>query len=200
MAKKILGIVGSYRKSGTIDSLVSEVLSAAQERGAETEKIYLTDRQIEFCTNCRRCTQAPGCEPGKCIHNDDVADILARCGKADGIVIGAPVNFYNVNAVTRKFMERLTCLAYWPWGQPAPKWRSKVRNKQAVLITSTAMPAIFGRVLTGALRALKITAQCLGAKPVATIFVGMIAQQEHAPAPSRAIRKARDAGAKLASP
>ena len=43
MGKRILGIVGSYRRNGTIDSLVTTVLSAAEEHGAETEKIYLID-------------------------------------------------------------------------------------------------------------------------------------------------------------
>jgi len=32
MGKKVLGIVGSYRKGGIIDSLVTETLSPARER------------------------------------------------------------------------------------------------------------------------------------------------------------------------
>jgi FMN-dependent NADH-azoreductase len=198
MTRKILGIVGSYRKNGIIDSLVSEALASAQEHGAETEKIYLIDSHIEFCTNCRTCTQEPGPEPGTCIHNDDMTDILARYLEADGVVIGAPVNCFNVNAVTRKFMERLTRFAYWPWGQPGPKMREKSRVKKAVLITSTAMPAFAGRFFTGALRALRLTARTLGAKPIASIFVGMIAQQEKAKPSYKALRKAREAGRKLA--
>jgi multimeric flavodoxin WrbA len=198
MAKRIFGIVGSYRRNGIIDTLVSETLASAQEHGAETEKIYLIDSHIEFCTNCRTCTQEAGTEPGTCIHNDDMADILARCLKSDGLVIGAPVNFFNVNAVTRKFMERLVCFAYWPWGQTSPKMRKKGGNKKAVLITSTAMPAFAGRFFTGALRALRLTAQTLGAKPVASIFAGMIAQQEKAKPSYKALRKAREAGRKLA--
>ena len=52
----ILGIVGSYRKGGTIDQAVSSVLAAARTNGAETKKIYLKDLNIRFCNNCRRCT------------------------------------------------------------------------------------------------------------------------------------------------
>jgi multimeric flavodoxin WrbA len=118
MAKRILGIVGSYRKNGTIDTLVTEVLSSAEEQGALTEKIYLLDKHIEFCTNCRTCTQNPGAERGECIHHDDMAGILDRYDGSDGIVIGAPVNCFNLNALTRRFMERLVCFTYWPWGQP----------------------------------------------------------------------------------
>ena len=57
---KLLGIVGSYRRDGIIDSAVSEVLKGAGDRGAEAEKIYLLDYQIEFCRNCRSCMQEPG--------------------------------------------------------------------------------------------------------------------------------------------
>lgn len=38
MGKRIPGIVGSYRKNGVIDTLVTNVLSAAEEQGAETEE------------------------------------------------------------------------------------------------------------------------------------------------------------------
>ena len=68
MGKKILGIVGSYRRNGTIDTLVTEVLSSARAAGAETEKIYLLDKHIEFCTNCRTCTQKPGPERGHYLY------------------------------------------------------------------------------------------------------------------------------------
>lgn len=46
MAKKILGIVGSYRKNGIIDRMVTETLSSAAAMGAVTHKIYLTDMHI----------------------------------------------------------------------------------------------------------------------------------------------------------
>ncbi len=128
-----------------------------------------------------------------------MADLLARYLKYDGVVIGAPVNFYNVNAVTRKFMERLVCFAYWPWEGRSPHMREKSRGKNAVLITSTAMPAFMGRFFTGALRALKLTAQTMGAKPVAFIFVGMIAQKEKAKPSDKTLRKAREAGRRLAA-
>jgi hypothetical protein len=48
MVRRITAVVGSYRKGGTIDSIVSEILSAAGEAGAETHKIYLADKRIEL--------------------------------------------------------------------------------------------------------------------------------------------------------
>lgn len=199
MAKRILGIVGSYRRNGTIDTLVTEVLSSAKEQGAETEKIYLLDKHIEFCTNCRTCTQKTGTERGECVHQDDMAGILDRYDASDGIVIGAPVNCFNLNALTRRFMERLVCFTYWPWGQPAYKLRKKSGGKKAVLITSSAMPAIMGRIFTGAPRALRIIAEVMGARPVAMLFAGLSANKEKAALPDRMLRRARDAGRNLAT-
>ena len=199
MAKRILGIIGSYRKGGVIDTLVSEVLSSAQEQGALTSKIYLKDSNIEFCTNCRECTQQAGSEPGECILKDDMNTILTQCHNADAIVLGAPVNFYNVNAITRRFIERLVRFAYWPWGSRGPQPRKKTMTKKAVLITSSAAPAIIGQMFTGALRALRIAVKIMGARPVATIFVGMIAVNKYASVPEKAMRKARKVGYSLAT-
>jgi multimeric flavodoxin WrbA len=199
MAKKILGIVGSYRKNGIIDCMVTEVLSSAEALGATTNKIYLSDAHIEFCKNCRQCTQEPGVESGKCVHSDDFNAIMSEWKECDGLVVGAPVNFFNVTAVTRKFMERLACFSYWPWGQAGPKVRSKVKGKRAVLITSAAMPAFMGRLFTGAPRALRLIAETMGAKPVKTIFIGLAAQKEHPVLSENAIRKAQAAGRQLAA-
>lgn len=88
MAKRILGIVGSYRKNGIIDCLVTETLSSAEALGATSKKIYLSDAHIEFCKNCRQCTQEPGVAPGKCIHSDDLNTILGEWKECDGLVIG----------------------------------------------------------------------------------------------------------------
>ena len=46
MAKKVIGIVGSYRKGGIIDTSVSGVLQGAEQAGAETKKIYLLDKHV----------------------------------------------------------------------------------------------------------------------------------------------------------
>ena len=200
MGKKILGIVGSYRRKGTIDTLVSEVLSAAASEGAETEKIYLLDSHIEFCTNCRSCAQQPGPARGACIHHDDMAHVLDKCGTVDGIVFGAPVNCFNLNALTRRFMERLLCLTYWPWGAMTYQVRQKDRGKKAVLITSSAMLAIMGRFFTGAPRALRVIAETMGARPVALLFAGLSAQKQIPVVPKRMLKKAREAGRMLAAP
>ncbi len=193
----ILGIVGSYRKGGTIDQAVSSALATAQSNGADTKKIYLKDLNIEFCNNCRTCTQKTGEVPGQCHLEDDMPELIKEIESAEAYVIGAPVNVGNANALTQRFLERLVCYSYWPWGQAAPKMRKSAPAKTAVLITSSAMPALMGRFLTGSLRGLKLGVKMIGAKPVATIFIGLSAMHEKQALRKPTLRKIQNSAKKL---
>jgi multimeric flavodoxin WrbA len=198
MQKRIIGVVGSYRKGGSVDVLVDEALRGAQEAGAAVEKIYLIDRDIKYCTNCRKCTQDPGEAPGKCIHDDEMRAILDKCLDADGLVLGSPVNFFNVTAVTRCFMERLVCLAYWPWhSHSGPVMRNKKITKKAVLITAAGMPTFLIPLFTDALKALRQFAKALGAKPVAKIYVGLAGDSPTPALSAKILHRARSAGKNL---
>lgn len=196
---KIIAIVGSYRKGGVVDTVTDAVLDAARQDGAETEKVYLIDRHIEFCTNCRTCTQTEGSEPGTCQLEDDLQEILARIAEADGLVIGSPMNFFTVTAVTKRFVERLVCFAHWPWGAGIPKTRSRPKDKLAVVIGSAAAPAVMARTMTGMVRLLKSVAGLLGARTIGVVFVGMAAAQPEPRISRRTLRKAERLGRKLAA-
>ncbi len=198
IGKRVVGIVGSYRKDGYVDSAINEVLSGARDCGAETEKVFLLDQHIEFCTNCRNCMQEPGSERGNCILEDDMKSILNKIDCADAIVIGAPVNCGDVNALTRKFFERCVGYAYWPWGTTIPKMRKRKRTKKAVLVSSSAAPGWYSRIFTRAMGSLKNLAKLLGAKPVGTLFLGFI-NQEEVRLSDKIRHKARVLGAKLAA-
>jgi multimeric flavodoxin WrbA len=199
MPKTIIAIVGTYRKGGVIDTAVDEILRAARDGGAQTSKIYLVDKHIEFCTNCRTCMQQPGLTRGTCRHSDDMAGILDQVDFADGLVLASPVNFYNVTAVTRRFMERLSVYGYWPWGKGAPKFRIAKSGKKALLVTSSAAPAFIGKIFyRPALTALKGIAQCFGAKVIAKLYLGMVAQQPDATFDKKDFARAYSAGLKLA--
>jgi hypothetical protein len=87
MSSKVVAIIGSYRKGGTIDTAVEAVLEGAREKGAQTHTIYLTDQHLEFCTNCRQCTQTPGEERVKCAQQDDLESILKEIEAADAMCL-----------------------------------------------------------------------------------------------------------------
>jgi multimeric flavodoxin WrbA len=199
MITKVVAIVGSYRKGGTIDTAVEEVLKGAREKGAETVTFYLTEKHIEFCTNCRSCVQTPGEERGKCVQQDDLEPMLQEIESADALVLGSPVNCYNVTAIFRRFLERLLGYAYWPWDKAVPAGRKKKPSKKAVLVASSAAPGIFIPIATGAARALRLTAGMLGAKTVGKMWIGLIADKPHHELSARNREKARQLGRNLVS-
>jgi hypothetical protein len=197
MARKVVAIVGSYRKGGAVDTAVDAVLAGARKHGAETNKLYLVDKRIEHCQNCRACTQAEGEKRGTCAINDDMAAILPEIESADALVLSSSVNFYNVTAIFRVFLERLVGCAYWPWGQPSPKPRSKQLPRKAVLIASCAAPGFLLPLATGASRALGIAAKCLGARPVAKLWIGLAAQSPTPQLSGSVLRRAERIGEQL---
>jgi len=197
MAVKVVAVTGSYRSGGTVEAAVAAVLEGARAAGAETSTIRLLDQHIEFCTNCRACTQAAGERRGGCAQNDDMAAILGRIEAADAIVLAAPVNFYNVTALFRRFLERLACYAYWPWGAHGPVFRTKVLGKRAVLVTASAAPGFLLPFFTGAPRALKLAAKVLGAKPIGRLWLGLSAQAPTQALPPRTLVRAQAMGRKL---
>ena len=117
------------------------------------------------------------------------------------VVFVAPVNFYNVTAIMRRFIERLLPYAYWPWGENAiPRYRINKPDKKAVVITSSASPAFIGRILMpGALKALKVAAKTVGAKVVKSLFFGQTGSEEFSELSQRQLTRARRAGEKLFS-
>ncbi len=202
MARKVLAIIGTYRKGRVIDTAVSEVLRGAQDSGADTQTISLLDARIEFCTNCRTCTQEKEVgRRGKCVLHDDMAGILDAIDRADGLVLGAPTNFYNVNALTRRFMERLLPYAYWPWNaKMGPKLRVAKPTKKAVTVTATACPMPLARILTpGSCKALKIAASMMGARVVGSLHYGGVPRTPDSTLDEKGLRKAYRTGEYLVS-
>ena len=196
---RITAIVGSYRKGGIIDTAIDEILTSAMEEGAEVTKVYLIDKHIEFCTNCRTCTQHEGQKRGECIIADDMGTVLDEIERSDAIVLGSPVNFGTVTAGMKRFIERLVCFAYWPWGMNAPKVRNTLKVKRAVVVASSAAPALMARLMTKIVSQMKDAAGLLGARTIGVLFIGLAAGEQRQQIGKQARKKARRLGKKLAS-
>jgi putative NADPH-quinone reductase len=197
MRRKVVAILGTYRKGGAIDTAVEAILEGARAKRATTRTIYLTDHHLEFCTNCRQCVQEPGPERGKCRHQDDLETILTEIETADAVVLASPVNLGNTTAIFRRFMERLIGYAYWPWGQSTPAPRSRVQTLKAVLVSSSAAPGFMIPLFSGTRAALRKTAKVLGAKPVASLWLGLSAGKVPHKLSEGMVARARHIGMKL---
>ncbi|MBU2591061.1 MAG: flavodoxin family protein [Nitrospinae bacterium] len=196
-SKKIVAIVATYRKGRIIDQAVDAILESAQEKGAEVEKIYLTDKDIKFCTNCRHCTQEAEKSRGECVLSDEMNSILDKIESSNALVLASPVNFGSSTAIYKRFMERLLPYTYWPWGTMIPKIRVKKRGLKVVVVTASAAPGIFTRLLTHIGRQFKDTANVLGGKIVGSLFIGIAAMEERGNLRDRDRQKAIQIGINL---
>ncbi len=103
--RKIVVIQGSPRKEGTskTDVLTKAFIDGAQKAGAKTETIYLREKKIMHCQGCFTCWTKT---PGKCIFNDDVADIMKTVNEADLVVFASPLYHFGMTSLMKKFIER----------------------------------------------------------------------------------------------
>jgi multimeric flavodoxin WrbA len=176
---KALAINGSYRENGFTDQTVEALAQALITTGAEIEILFLREYPVEFCLNCRACTQQPGTAPGECVHHDGMRELIKKIEQADCYILAAPTNMGSVTAIFKRFMERLVVYAYWPWDMNGPQYRkAQAPKKKALLVSSCAAPGILGRWLFGTNKQLKMTAKMIGAESVGTLFTGMIAKEQ----------------------
>lgn len=97
----ILMISSSPRKGGNSDLLCDQFGKGAFESGHQVKKIQLAGKAIGFCTACYDCKKN-----GKCVQNDDVAEILDAMMEADLIVLATPVYFYGMSAQLKALIDR----------------------------------------------------------------------------------------------
>jgi len=101
MGKKVLVLSASPRKGGNSDLLCDQFLLGAKEAGNQTEKIFLRDKKIGYCTGCEACYISH-----KCVQKDDMAEILEKMIAADVIVMATPVYFYTMDAQMKTLIDR----------------------------------------------------------------------------------------------
>jgi multimeric flavodoxin WrbA len=101
---KIVAFNGSPRgKRSNTDRILQPFLEGAREAGAETEAIYLKDKQINYCQGCFTCWAKT---PGVCIHKDDMPALLEKMLRADIVVYATPLYIFSVTAQMKAFMDR----------------------------------------------------------------------------------------------
>ncbi|WP_289413499.1 flavodoxin family protein [Sulfurovum zhangzhouensis] len=177
---KVLAISGSYRSDGITEQVIKIMEDTLRLSGVEVETIMLREYPIEFCLNCRACTQEPGTAPGKCVQEDKMQELIEKMEEADALILASPTNFGTVTALFKRFMERLVAYAYWPWGIPTPQYRkNQAIQKKAVLVSSCAAPSILAYLFSDTIKRLKYAAKTIGAKTVGTMYIGLIAGEEH---------------------
>ncbi len=101
---KILAFNASPRKErSNTDILMNHFIEGARKGGAEIEKHYIVDLDINGCLCCFTCWWKT---PGKCVHRDDMDWIFPKLAEADIIFFGTPIYGNNITHYMQRLVER----------------------------------------------------------------------------------------------
>lgn len=103
---RILGISGSPKKDGNNDTLIKKVLGIAEERGFETDTVFISSSSIAPCTACNACAK----EGGQCPISDGMQAVYDKLVSSDGIIVSSPVYFGTMTAQLKAIFDRSVLL------------------------------------------------------------------------------------------
>jgi multimeric flavodoxin WrbA len=98
---KVVGVVGSPRKNGNVDTLVNAAIDGAKSIGMQAQVFHLGDMHLQGCVACRRCKK-----DGVCKFDDDIWKVLTAMQEADGVVLGAPIYYWQLSSQMRTLIDR----------------------------------------------------------------------------------------------
>jgi len=126
---KVIGIVGSPRKNGNVDTLVQAVLGGAEQAGYQTKKYNLNEMKYSGCQACDYCKSHDHCR-----LEDDLTGLLQDMAEADAVVFGSPIYFLQFTGQFRLMEHRMYSLV-------DAGFNSRLRpGKKAVIVTSQGSP------------------------------------------------------------
>lgn len=99
---KVLILSGSPRRDGNSDLLCQQLARGAIDAGNSVETVHVAEKKVAPCIACYHCRD----NGGKCVYNDDEAEILQKMVDADVIVFASPVYFYSIDAQLKAVIDR----------------------------------------------------------------------------------------------
>lgn len=100
---KVLLINGSPKDAGCTYTALSEVASALQNEGIDTEIVSVGKTPIQGCIGCGGCAKA-----GICVFDNDMVNtVIAKAAEADGFIVGTPVHYAAASGAITSLMDRV---------------------------------------------------------------------------------------------
>ncbi|MEA4932762.1 MAG: flavodoxin family protein [Lawsonibacter sp.] len=143
----VLLINGSSHQTGCTYTALSEVASALQAGGVETEMFHLGSTPLRDCIDCRKCVELDNA----CIFKDDpINECIRLAEQADGFVFGTPVYYAHpsgriLSALDRMFYAGKRAFAHKPGAAVASARRAGTTASLDVLnkyFTISEMPVV----------------------------------------------------------
>jgi len=103
---KVLGIMGSPRRQSNTEILLDRALEGAKGRGAEVEKVVVSQLKVSPCQEIYACLK-----DGHCPIKDDMQWLYEELLEADHIIFASPIFFYSITSQAKAIVDR--CQALW---------------------------------------------------------------------------------------
>ena len=143
---KVMAIIGSPRRGGNTEQLVDRVIEGCRSRGdAEIEKVFIADRNIQYCSGCLTCTFPPP-GTGKCVLRDDMDVLIEKIRESDAFIFGTPNHMRTVSAPLLNFLARMLPLLRYEieyddkGNMIGATGVSKIQDKKAAMVISQGDP------------------------------------------------------------
>ncbi len=102
-----IAILGSRDTAGKTARCTEAMLEGVRQAGGETSTVYLPHLDIERCRQCDNNGWGLCRREGRCVIEDDFADVVAQLRAADAAVFANPVYYGDLSESMRAFTDRL---------------------------------------------------------------------------------------------
>jgi len=104
---KILMLSGSRNPDGQTARAANGILACAEGAGADVERIFLPEMEIERCRQCDDNGWGLCKKEGRCVIEDDLSGLLDKVQTADVTVFANPVYFGDLSESMHAFLCRV---------------------------------------------------------------------------------------------
>lgn len=101
---KVVAFNCSPRKNGNTCHMILDVFKILSAEGIETELVQVGGNDIHGCRACGSCRKN---KDMRCVMDDDIINsCVKKMVEADGIIIGSPTYFADVNTEAKALIDR----------------------------------------------------------------------------------------------
>jgi len=125
---KVLLLRGNPRKTGYTRFLTDCFAQGVKEVGADLTDVDIANADMKPCLGCYHCWLST---PGKCIHHDDMGELLPVLQASNAVVCATPLYFYAMSSSLKEFFERtLPVTRHGLADTPKGFLRNRIRNPE----------------------------------------------------------------------